>query len=99
MNIGAVQINNETLEANVIPNAVFSAIKYKEPPHNPENNKNISSLRVSAHNFLCDTIKIQTYARIKRYNNISTGDNPVLISILVETNVVPHMTTVNIAIK
>ena len=72
--IGAVQINNETLEANVMPSAVFSAMKYREP------------------------VKIQKYASTKRYNNISTGDNPVLISIFVETNVVPHIMTVNMAI-
>lgn len=87
--IGAVQINNETLEANVMPNAVFSAMKYREPPHNPDKNNKNSSFTQLAHNRRCAIVKIQKYASTKRYNNISTGDNPVLISIFVETNVVP----------
>ena len=96
--IGAVQINNETLEANVMPSAVFSAMKYREPPHNPDKNNKNSSFTQLAHNRRCAIVKIQKYASTKRYNNISTGDNPVLISILVETNVVPHIMTVNMAI-
>ena len=88
--IGAVQINNETLEANVMPSAVFSAMKYREPPHNPDKNNKNSSFTQLAHNRRCAIVKIQKYASTKRYNNISTGDNPVLISIFVETNVVPQ---------
>ena len=75
--IGAVQINNETLEANVMPSAVFSAMKYREPPHNPDKNNKNSSFTQLAHNRRCAIVKIQKYASTKRYNNISTGDNPV----------------------
>ena len=72
--IGAVQINNETLEANVMPSAVFSAMKYREPPHNPDKNNKNSSFTQLAHNRRCAIVKIQKYASTKRYNNISTGD-------------------------
>ena len=96
--IGAVQINNETLEANVMPSDVFYAMKYREPPHNPDKNKKNSSFTQLAHNRRSAIVNIQKYASTKRYNNISTGDNTVLISIFVETNVVPHIMTVNMAI-
>lgn len=73
--IGAVQINNETLEANVMPNAVFSAMKYREPPHNPDKNNKNSSFTQLAHNRRCAIVKIQnTQAR-----NDITISQPVII--------------------
>lgn len=44
VNIGAVEISSDTFDAMVISNAVFSAIKYKEPPLNPHKNSRNSSL-------------------------------------------------------
>ncbi len=50
VNIGAQQIIKETFEANVMPSAVFSAIKYSEPPVMPVASINISSFKDLAHN-------------------------------------------------
>ncbi len=50
VNIGAQQIIKETFEANVMPSAVFSAMKYSDPPVMPVASINISSFKEAAHN-------------------------------------------------
>lgn len=52
VNIGALQIINDTFDANVILKAEFSAMKYKEPPVIPANDNIASSLQLTAHNLL-----------------------------------------------
>ena len=63
--IGAVQINNETLEANVMPSAVFSAMKYREPPHNPDkNNKNTMIQKIFTFKHNCVRIRFLFAAKL-----------------------------------
>lgn len=88
--IGAQQIINETFEANVIPRAEFSAIKYSDPPVIPAASIISSSFRVFAHSLLWQSTSVQKYAIKKRIMKISTGLNPLMIKDLVDTNVTPH---------
>lgn len=53
---------------------------------------------VSANNLLWAIVQIHVYASMNLYSSTSTGDSPALISVLVETNVVPHIQTVTMAI-
>jgi hypothetical protein len=50
--IGVIQSIKETLEARVMPNAVFSVIKYSEPPHNPNKKNKNSSVKLFDKNTL-----------------------------------------------
>lgn len=48
--MGDVQTINDTLEASVIPSAVFSVRKYIVPPHSPAKSNKNSSLILLARN-------------------------------------------------
>lgn len=74
--IGEVQIISDTFDANVIPKAVFSNIKYNAPPHNPDAANKSSSFVVFANNFRGQINHIPIYANRKRYKKISTGESP-----------------------
>mgnify|MGYP007045827525 FL=1 len=57
--MGDVQTINDTLEARVIPSAVFSVRKYIVPPHSPAKSNKNSSLILLAKNFLREMLHIQ----------------------------------------
>ena len=47
--MGVVDMSSDTLDANVIPRAVFSVRKYYDPPVSPPITISNSSLRLSDH--------------------------------------------------
>ena len=55
--MGDVQTINDTLEASVIPSAVFSVRKYIVPPHSPAKSNKNSSLILLAKNFLREMLQ------------------------------------------
>ena len=95
--IGVPLVRNVTSATGRNSNAVFSVRKYMVPPVTPRSASVASSLNELANRRLGPKIHIQMYANINLHRQISAGLNPLFISILVDTNVVPQITIVRIA--
>lgn len=95
--IGAVHISRETLEAKVKQRALFSVMKYNVPPQRPHSIRSVSSFILLLNRRLGAMGRMHRYAMRNLYRNISVGERPWLISVLVDTNVTPHIQTVNMA--
>ena len=64
--MGDVQTINDTLEASVIPSAVFSVRKYIVPQHSTAKSNKKSTLILLAKKFLQEMLYIQIKAKTKR---------------------------------
>lgn len=96
--MGAVHISSETLDAKVRLRALFSVMKYNVPPQRPHSIRSDSSFRLLLNRRLGAMGRMHRYAMRNLYRNISVGERPWLISVLVDTNVSPQIHTVNMAI-
>ena len=99
VNSGVMAIIIATLTAWVYCKAVFSVMKYREPPVTPARKSKISSFTELDHIRRGDINQMQIYAITNRYTKISVGCSPLPISIFVDTKVVPHIITANMANK
>ena len=84
---------SDTLDTKVYVTAIFSAMKYTDPPQTPHSINITSSRNEFENSGFGQIIKVNKYASINLRRYISTAVKPLLSNTLVEINEAPHAVT------